>query len=71
MTEIERFIAKTDKGKEYIIILYQEHVHTEDFVGSQDIEGLTQYLTSTGKFVSRIDSETFQIVETNEIVRKV
>jgi hypothetical protein len=71
MTEIERFLAKTDKGREYTIILYQEHIHTEDFKGSQDIEGPTRYLTSTGRLVNRIDSETFQIVETDEIVRKI
>jgi len=71
MTEIERFTAKTDEGKEYVIVLYQEYLHTEDFRGSQDIEGQRQYLTSTGELVNRIDSKTFQIVKTNEIVRKV
>jgi hypothetical protein len=69
--EVERFIAKTDKGKEYTIIHYQEYLTANDFDGEDEIEGLEGYTTSEGLFVNRIDSKTFQIVETNEVVRKV
>lgn len=69
--EVERFLAKTDKGKEYIIVHYQEYLSTDDFAGHEEIEGQEGYVTSEGLVVNRIDSETFQIVETNEVVRKV
>lgn len=71
MIEIDRFVAKTNEGKEYIIVLYQDYIHTEDFQGSEDVEGQSQYLTPTGGLVNQLDSETFQILDTNEIVRKV
>ena len=70
--EIARFTAKTDKGKIYTIIEYQDVLDSKGFDMPYDKKlGLSYYLTSTGLIVSKIDSETFHIVSTNEFVRKV
>ena len=66
-----RFIARSDSGKEYIIVKYQEYIYFDCCSKPQELEGLFSYRTSNGDLVNCIDSETFQIVETNEIVRKV
>jgi len=71
-TETCRFLAKTDSGKEYTIVEYQEYVTSGSFDNPQsETATLKSFSTSTGLLVNRIDSKTFQIVETNEIVRKV
>ncbi|MBN1368327.1 MAG: hypothetical protein JW967_10425 [Dehalococcoidales bacterium] len=69
--EIDRFKARTDKGKEYIIVQYQEYISTDSFDGTGEIEGLKSIFTSTGLHVNFIDAKTFKVVETDEIVRKV
>ena len=72
MKEIGRFIAKTDTGKEYEIIQFQEYkdVSSHDDPNAE-IPGFKFMKTSEGLDVKYIDSETFKIVETDEIVRKV
>ena len=71
MTVIARYKARSNQGKEYIIIRNQEYIHTEDNSGSENIEGLSSYTTSDGLPVKRIDAKTFQIVETGETLRKI
>ena len=71
--EINRFKAKSDKGKGYIIIEYQQYENTGTFDKPNDITATTtRFLTSDGEIVNKIpNTETFQILLTNEIVRKV
>lgn len=69
--ELEHFIVKSDKGKEYTIILYQEYLSADDFGGSEEVEGLKYYITSTGLNVNRIDANTFEIVADNCIARRI
>jgi hypothetical protein len=72
VVEVDRFRAISDAGKEYILIVYQSFIPTptrDDPHG--EIEGMKSLFTSTGLHVNYIDSKTFKIVETNEIVRKV
>ena len=70
--EINRFKAKSGKGKEYIIIQYQKYENTGTFDKPNDITATTtRFLTSNGEIVSQIDSETFQIFNTDGVVRKV
>ena len=70
--EIDRFPVKTDNGKEYIIVKYQEYRPSGGYDNPQS-ETATQnrFSTTTGLHVKNIDSETSQIVETNEFVRKI
>ncbi len=69
---INRFSARANNGKEYVIIEYQKYIdagagdHPND-----EIPGVKDYRTTTGLQVVYIDSETFKILETDEIVRKV
>ena len=66
-----RFVARSESGKEYIIIEFQGYIQFDCCNSPQELEGLFSYLTSNGDPVDRIDSETFKIVKTDEIVRKV
>jgi len=70
--ETDRFLVKTDTGKEYTIVQYQEYIlaasHDDPHA---EIEGLKRLYTSTGLDVEYIDSKTFKVGGTNEIVRKV
>lgn len=69
--EKERFRARNGKGKEYVIIRYQEHLSANDFAGKDEVAGLESYETLEGLFVNRIDAEMFQIVETGEHIKKI
>ncbi len=70
--ESDRFLAKTDNGKEYIIIQYQEYIDVSSHDNPNDeIEGLKSLRTDDGLHVNVIDSKTFKVVETNELIRKV
>ena len=70
--EVDRFVAKTDNGKEHIIIKYQEYISEKTVDGVvHEIEDLLLFITTDGFHVNSIDSKTFEVVETNEIVRKV
>lgn len=70
--ESNRFQVRSDSGKIYVIIEYQEYLPA----GTQDnphaeVEGLKSWRTREGLTVSYIDTKTFQIIKTNETVRKV
>jgi hypothetical protein len=70
--EINRFDAKSQSGKLYTIIEYQEQVSATGFSNPNNIhKGLKSWVTSEEQLVNQIDSETYQILGTNEIVRKV
>jgi len=56
--EIDSFPVKTDNGKEYTMVEYAE------------IAGPRKFATSTGLSANRIDAETFELVQTGEVVRK-
>jgi len=70
--ETNRFLVKTDTGKEYALVEYQEYILAASFDDPHaEMEGMKSLSTSTGLHVTHIDSKTFKIVETNEFVRKV
>lgn len=70
--ETGRFLAKTDTGKAYTIIQYQEYISAGSSSDPHaEVEGLKRLSTSTGLHVNHIDPKTFKVVETDEIVRKV
>jgi hypothetical protein len=72
MREIRRFFAVADDGTEYVIVEHQEIIdaahHGDKRAG---LPGMKRLATLDGRAVNYIDSETFQIVETDEIVRKI
>jgi hypothetical protein len=67
--ELDRFTAKTDEGKEYIIVEFQEYI--QDRNSDAETQGLKRWTTSEELHVHFIDADTFKIFETGEIVRKV
>jgi hypothetical protein len=69
--EIDRFPGISDSGKEYIVVRYQEYISVPSFDNPDETPGKERMVTSTGLLVHQIGRETFKIVQTNEIVRKV
>ncbi|MCX6005643.1 MAG: hypothetical protein NTZ34_00030 [Chloroflexi bacterium] len=67
--ELDRFTVKTDEGKEYIIIQYQEYI--QDRNSDAETVGLKRLATSEELHVHYIDPKTFKIFETGEIVRRI
>ena len=70
--EIGRFFAKTDSGKEYEVIQYQRYEDVTTMDSPEEEIPTTKFMKTTNDLdVHYIDSETFEIVQTNEIIRKV
>lgn len=70
--EIDRFTVKSDEGKEYTIIQYQEYIPSrESNDPAAEVAGLKRLATSEELHVHFIDPKTFKIFETGEIVRKI
>jgi hypothetical protein len=70
--EISRFLAKTDAGKKYIIVQYQEYNEITTYTESHfdEIPGRKYFKTSDGSDVESIDAKKYKIVPTGEIVHK-
>ena len=71
--EIDRFLVKTKSGKAYTIVQLQDYedIPTGGSVPPSELTGLMSFLTTTDLRVAYIDAETFKIISTDEIVRKV
>jgi hypothetical protein len=69
--EIDRFLGKSDSGKEYIVVRYQEYISVPSVDNPGETAGKERLATSTGLLIHQVGRETFKIVRTNEIVRKV
>lgn len=70
--EIDRFQAQNEAGDVFTIIVFQR------FGDSRPLSGPVRYLPGSkrmvlldGSHVNYIDAETFKIVETDEIIRKI
>ena len=70
--QIDQFTVKTDDGKKYEIIAYQEFISvaTHDDPNGM-IAGMKRLATSTGLAVNLNNDYTFEIVETHECARRV
>lgn len=69
--ERSRCQAESDNGNTYTVIEFQEYREFRSLNGpDQIVPSLRRYALSDGRPVNQIDSETFQIVETDEIIRK-
>jgi hypothetical protein len=69
--ETGRFRVKTNAGKEYIVVQYQEYISVPSFDDPDETPGKKWMATSAGLLVNYIDLETFKIAQTGEIVRKI
>jgi hypothetical protein len=69
--EVSRFQAKTDNGKTYTIIEYQEYTEVKTFDGQNEaLPGLRELVTTDGLHVNYA-AGVFRLVTTNEILHKV
>lgn len=72
MKEIQRFRCLGDSGYEYIVIEYQTFRRFQPLSGpAEDIPGAKECFLSDGRDVNFIDDSTFQIVLTDEFIRKI
>jgi hypothetical protein len=70
--EINRYRCIGDSGREYTVIEYQHIIRTQLKSGPpQDVLGTKEWFLSDGQDVNYIDDNTFQIVLTDEFVRKI
>ena len=70
--EKERFLAQDDSGRVYTVIIHQQvHEHRPLSGPSRTIKGGLRAVLSDGRSLNRLDAETFEIVQTHEVVRKV
>lgn len=72
MEEIERFTAVGDSGREYTVLLLANVTTFRDLKGNvSQLRGGTAYQLLDGSHVNMKDASTFQIFDTDEIIRKV
>lgn len=72
LEEIDRFVAISDDGQEFIVIELQTVTETSDLSGQmRTARGTKQLQLSDGSSVNYIDDETFKIVQRDEIIRRV
>jgi hypothetical protein len=69
--EVERFTAVSDDGQRHTIIAMQEMIEVNAVGQHTWIKGLKRMQLPDGSPVNYIDPNTFQIVHTDLIVRKV
>jgi hypothetical protein len=69
--ETGRFRAISDDGQEFVVIEYQPICETRTLSGTSITKGLKRLVLSDGSSVNQIDPETFKIVQTHQIIRKI
>lgn len=71
--EIDRFETIDEDGDKNTVVCYQRVIETRKLDGSISAirSRLKEYRTVSGAHVNALDSETFKIVETDQIVRKI
>lgn len=70
--EINRFRAQHKDGRIVTVIERQEQVPFRNLNGQITYHrGTTTLTLDGGGYVSQIDSETFKIIDTDEIIRKI
>ena len=70
--EIGRFQVKSDEGKIYTIIQYQDYIMDRKAAElTANIEGFKRLTTEEEFHIHAIDADTFQIYETGEVVKRV
>lgn len=70
--EIRRLQARGTSGVTYTVVEYQNFTRFTPISGApQDVPGSKALLLSDGRHVNFIDSETFKIVATGEVIKAV
>jgi hypothetical protein len=70
--EINRYRCIGDSSREYTVIEYQNIMRFQPLNGpAQNVPGTKTLFLSDGRDVNFVDENTFQIVLTDEFVRKI
>lgn len=70
--EIDRFEAKDDDGKIFTVVEYQHMIEVTPISGPTSIaKGTKELFLTNGHSVEYIDDETFKVIETGKIIRRV
>ena len=70
--ETRRFRARSDDGREFIVIEYEQLHEHRDLSGQTSFtRGLKRLVLSDGSTVVQIDPETFKILQTDVVIRKI
>ena len=69
---VDHFKVRSESGKEYTLVEFQEHISKSDDNGSgTPKEGYRRFATSKGIPAFQIDSETFEIFGSGQLVQKI
>lgn len=70
--EIGRHACRGDSGSQYEVVLYQNYRRFQPLSGpAQDVPTIKEAFLSDGRAVNVTDDDTFQIVVSDEIIRKI
>lgn len=69
---IERFKAKGNSGSEYEVLVIQRLVRNSTLDGlDSSLAGLPEAMLADGRRLNKIDDDTFKVVDTGEVVRRL
>ena len=69
--KVQRFKAVADDGKMFMVIEYADVVSVPAGGSLLRADGVSSWELSDGRDVNMRDAETFQILDTNQIIRKI
>jgi hypothetical protein len=70
--QVGSFKAKSDTGDLYTVNVFQEYISVLTNIGNTtEFESIKRWKISTGQEVKQIDSDTYRIVPSNQIVHKI
>lgn len=70
--EVNRYRCRGEDGSEYTVIERQTFTNFRPMSGpSQNVGGALDWILSDGRDVNFVDDDTFQILDTDEVIRKI
>ena len=71
--EVDRFEVETDEGEIFMVVKHQPITKTRNHGGTSIARGKPMPLLrlGDGRAINQIDSETLQIADTKQIIRKI
>lgn len=69
--ETGRFQCRGDNGRTCIVVERTKILTFRGLSGTQTLNGTRDYITADGQGVNWVDDDTFQIVMTDEILRRL
>jgi hypothetical protein len=70
MEVVERFTAVGPDGNRFRVVVLQSRIDTSSFDGRSSTAGMKSIKLDDGRHVNRIDDNTFEIVETGQLITR-